>query len=118
MLPARHRLRSARDFTAAVRGGRRSGTPLLVAHVVTDPTPGPAPVRVGVAVGRAVGPAVVRNRVKRRLRHLLRDRLGVLPPGSRCVVRANPSAATASSATLGAALDSALARASRNSRDG
>ena len=112
MLPARSRLRSARDFTAAVRGGRRSGTSLLVVHL--DPGDGGSgPPRVGVAVSRAVGPAVVRNRVKRRLRHLLRERLDALPAGSRCVVRAQPAAATAPSAALGAALDSALTRARR-----
>lgn len=109
MLPAQYRLRAARDFTAAVRGGRRSGGPLLVVHLETSGDP--ADPRVGVAVSRAVGPAVVRNRVKRRLRHLLRERVVQLPAGSRCVVRAQPAAATASSAALGRALDSAFARA-------
>ena len=64
--------------------------------------------RVGFVVGRAVGNAVTRNTVQRRLRHLMRDRLGVLPPGSVLVVRATPQAADASSAALGQQLDAAL----------
>ena len=113
MLPARNRLRAARDFTAAVRGGRRSGGPLLVVHLETPPGDRGGDPRAGVAVSRAVGPAVVRNRVKRRLRHLLRERVTTLPAGSRCVVRAQPAAAAASSAALARALDSALDRALR-----
>ena len=80
MLPARHRLRTAADFTATVRGagGARSGGRLLVLHardrdpVVTAVTWGP---RVGFVVSKAVGGAVTRNRTKRVLRHLVADRL-------------------------------------------
>lgn len=78
--------------------------------------PGPAagdplPVaRAGFVVGRAVGGSVVRHRTVRRLRHLVRDRLGLLPAGSRLVVRALPPAAAADSATLGRDLDAALDR--------
>jgi ribonuclease P protein component len=60
---------------------------------------------------------VVRNRVKRRLRAVARDRLERLPDGALLVVRANPAAAGASSAELGAALDRALDRALRGARD-
>jgi ribonuclease P protein component len=66
--------------------------------------------RVGFVVSRAVGPAVVRNRVKRRLRHLMRERVAGLEPGTLVVVRAQPAAAGASSAELGAELDRCLAR--------
>ena len=62
---------------------------------------------MGFVVSKAVGPAVVRNRVKRQLRHLTRDRLAGLLSGSLVVVRANPTAAGATS--LAADLDSALA---------
>lgn len=66
--------------------------------------------RVGLVVSKAVGGSVVRHRVARRLRAQLAPRLGVLPAGSGTVVRALPSAAQASSAQLGAALDKALGR--------
>ncbi len=66
--------------------------------------------RVGLVVSRSVGPAVVRTRVKRRLRHLLRERLSGLPAGGVLVVRAQPSAGTASSAALGRDLDRLLGR--------
>ncbi len=86
----------------------------MAVHVVRgDGSPVCAAPRVGLVVGRAVGNAVTRNQVKRRLRHLLRDRLAALPEGSLLVVRALASAGAASSAELGADLDSALGRALR-----
>jgi ribonuclease P protein component len=66
--------------------------------------------RVGFVVSKAVGPAVIRNRVKRRLRHLMRTRVVALGAGSHLVVRAQPAAATATSAELAAALDRCLDR--------
>jgi ribonuclease P protein component len=124
VLSSAHRMRRSAEFGAAVRGGKRAGRPTLVAHLavpVASPPPGDSAVpsgpqgasdapRAGFVVSKAVGPAVVRTTVKRRLRHLVRDRLGLLPPGSLLVVRALPPAATADSATLGADLDSALRR--------
>jgi len=62
-------------------------------------------------VSKAVGGSVVRHRVVRRLRHLVRERLTLLPDGSRLVVRALPPAATATSVELALDLDAALARA-------
>ncbi len=47
-------------------------------------------------MNKAVGPAVVRNRVKRQLRHAAREVLSDLPESVVLVVRALPSAATAS----------------------
>ncbi len=85
-------------------------------HVLEQPAAAPRPALAGLVVSKAVGGAVVRTRVKRRLRHLLAARASGLPPGSRLVVRANPSAAGASSADLGADLDRALAAASRPAR--
>ena len=115
MLSTNHRLRAAADFRCAVRRGRRAGGPLVVLHLVqdvdkdanqhNDQSP-----RVGFVVSKAVGPAVIRNRVKRRLRHLMRARVGALGSGSRLVVRAQPAAATATSAELAAALDRCLDR--------
>ena len=70
------------------------------------------PPRVGFVVSKAVGNAVVRNRTKRRLRALMAARLRGLPLGSDLVIRANPVAAQANSAELGAELDRMLQRVS------
>jgi ribonuclease P protein component len=115
VLPAGTRLQRREEFLVALRRGRRAGggrPGLLVAHLSVPPTPTPTgSAKVGFVVSRTVGPAVVRNRVRRRLRHLVADRLGLLPPGGRLVVRALPPAANATYAELGAALDEALDRA-------
>ena len=127
MLPADHRLRRREDFALAVRRGRRSGSELLVAHVLTSAAmttepmtrpstsseghqPTPPPARVGFVVSKAVGGAVVRTRVKRRLRALVAARMPLLPAGALVVVRANAAAADASSAELGRCLDRVLSR--------
>ncbi|MGH3327582.1 MAG: ribonuclease P protein component [Streptomycetales bacterium] len=134
MLPVGNRLTRRRDFTAAVRGGRRAGRPLLVVHLYQVPAEeaeavervgaspagrrsGRRPVderglspRIGFVVSKAVGGAVVRNTVKRRLRHLVRSRIGHLPPSSLVVVRALPPAAHATSGELSKDLDGALSR--------
>jgi ribonuclease P protein component len=111
VLPRPSRLTRSADFTEVVRRGRRAGRPLLTLHVAGPADGGgDAPAQAGLVVSRAVGGSVVRSRTSRRLRHLLRDRLAALPPGTRVVVRAAPSAGTASSARLGADLDAALRR--------
>lgn len=107
VLPARSRMRRRRDFESALRRGSRAGRRLLVMHLGTGPDDAPL---VGFVVSRAVGDAPTRNRVRRRLRHLMRERTGRLPAGARLVVRANPAAAGAGFATLGAELDAALDR--------
>ena len=104
-----------------LRGGehvtqrRRAGTPLLVVHSAVGTDPG-RPARVGLVVSRAVGNSVVRHRVSRRLRHLAADRLPLVGESTDLVLRATPAAATASSAELGAALDSALTRINKPNR--
>ncbi|MFX4291836.1 ribonuclease P protein component [Streptomyces bohaiensis] len=114
MLPSENRLRRREDFTAAVRGGRRSGRRTLVVHL-NDTNPHvagesiPVP-RAGFVVSKAVGNSVVRHRTQRRLRHLLRTRLPRLPAGSLVVVRALPGAGDASSERLARDLDAALTR--------
>ncbi|MGQ0467132.1 MAG: ribonuclease P protein component [Sporichthyaceae bacterium] len=113
MLAAANRLRRRSEFQTAVRRGHRSAGPNLVAHLCSVDPPTAAPPRVGFVVSGAVGPAVTRNRVKRRLRGLVRERLAVLPQDCLLVVRANPSAAQASSTVLGAELDKQLERISR-----
>lgn len=112
MLPSAHRLTDSESFRRAVRSGRRAGAATLVVHLAGDP--GVTAPRVGFVVSKAVGNAVTRNRVQRRLRHLVRGHLPALPEASLLVVRALPSAATASSAELGADLDRCLQRVAQN----
>jgi ribonuclease P protein component len=118
VLPRSARLRRSQDFSEAVRRGTRAGRPLLVVHLdlssgapdTTDSRPGSDP-RAGFVVSKAVGNSVVRHAVTRKLRHLVGPRLDRVPAGTHLVVRALPGAATATSAMLGADLDSALERA-------
>jgi ribonuclease P protein component len=112
VLPGEARLTRSQDFTAAMRGGRRAGRPLVVVHLRTDlPTETDVPpAKVGFVTSKAVGNAVVRNRVRRRLRHVMSARLTELPAGALLVVRATPAAAGATSVQLGEDLDRALLR--------
>lgn len=117
MLPAAARLRRSADFREVMRRGSRAGRRRLVVHALLVAEPparqsSSAETRAGFVVSKAVGNAVVRHRVSRRLRHLVAARLGTVPPATALVIRALPSAATASSAELGADLDAALARLS------
>lgn len=64
--------------------------------------------RLGLAVGKAIGIAVVRNRVKRRLRELFRRQKSLVPRGYDLFVRAVPSSASASYASLEAAWREAM----------
>ena len=62
-----------------------------VNRVVTD-----GPARFGFIVSKQVGGAVVRNTVRRRLKALCLESLEGVAPGSDVVIRALPSAASAS----------------------
>jgi ribonuclease P protein component len=84
----------------------------LVVHLLLSDEPAQASVaRAGFVVSKAVGNAVVRNKVRRRLRHLVRPLLADLPASASLVVRALPSAASASFTDLAADLESALTAA-------
>lgn len=116
MLPAAHRLTSGSDIRRTVRSGRRGSGETLVVHAMSWSDPGSDitvthPARAAFVVGKKVGPSVVRHRVQRRLRHLMRPRIAALPPGTDLVVRAQASAAHASSAQLAVDLDRALRKA-------
>ena len=124
MLAAPHRLRRPVDFTAVLRRGVRAGRSALVLHLLLldgeagaiphpDAVPVQTPARVGFIVPKAVGGSVVRHHVVRQLRALVAARIDLLPPGSRCVVRALPPAADLGSARLGVELDGVLQRALR-----
>jgi ribonuclease P protein component len=125
VLPAAYRLRSSADFAAVTRRGRKARCGALVVHLLAEPArtgngqafearslagPLSPPSRVGLVVAKSVGGSVVRHQVSRRLRAQLSQRLDVLPPGSRLVVRALPETAMASSSALGHDLDRALRR--------
>ena len=102
MLPARHRLRERADFTAAVRGpgASRAGGRLLVVHANRTDARADLPPRVGFVVSKAVGNAVKRNLTKRRLRAIMATQLSGIPKGVDVVVRANPTASSATYAEL------------------
>ncbi|MCX6395082.1 MAG: ribonuclease P protein component [Propionibacteriales bacterium] len=112
MLASSNRLTDGAEFRQVVRRGRRSGSGLIVLHVVAPNVDKATslPPRVGFVVAKSVGPAVIRNRVKRRLRHLMRERVSLLPGGSLLVIRALPASAGATSRDLAAELDRCLGR--------
>jgi ribonuclease P protein component len=120
MLPAGSRLHTAEEFAAVVRRGRRSASPRLVVHLLTETSAegSDRSARAGFVVSGKVGNAVVRHRVTRRLRALVRPLLVDLPAGTDLVVRALPAAASAGSAELGTDLRTALAGALRKARHG
>ena len=111
MLPVAARLRSADDFSAVVRSGRRAGTRHLVVHLLR--TERESPPRAGFVVSAKVGNSVMRHRVTRQLRPLVREALASVPTGTDVVIRALPAAAGAASRALSADLTSGLATAAR-----
>jgi ribonuclease P protein component len=114
VLAADQRLRDPDAFRRTVRSGRRAGGAALVVHLYVDSSaddsPEDAPAKVGFVVSKVVGSAVVRNLVKRRLRHAVKDFLSSLPLSSELVIRAQPVAATLSSAELRVELARCLQR--------
>jgi ribonuclease P protein component len=100
-------MRRSSEFAGVLRSEIRARRGALVVHA--RPAVTGATAHVGLIVGRRVGNSVVRHRVARRLRAQLAARVGDLPGGAGVVVRALPDAAAATSASLGADLDRALA---------
>ncbi|CAM2908414.1 ribonuclease P protein component [Skermania piniformis] len=110
MLADPNRIRRGRDFTRAVRQGRRTGRQHFVLYGyerVAEPADSAAP-RFGLIVGKAVGTAVVRHRVARRLRHVSAQLVPEIEAPTDVVIRVLPTAATASSAELDKQLRSGL----------
>lgn len=90
MLPAAHRMRAAADFSETTRRGAKVSRGRVVVYVLRGP--GIEPALVGLVAGKAVGGSVQRHRAARRIRGAMAALVGLLPPGSRVVVRALPGA--------------------------
>lgn len=108
MVPRHHRLQRSTQFEAAVRHGVRAARRHVVVHLAHSAAIKQA--LVGFVVSKAVGNAVVRHKVSRQLRHVMAGRIDSLPSDCLLVIRANPTAATASFAELSADVDAGLAR--------
>jgi ribonuclease P protein component len=110
-------MRSSGEFSTVTRHGRRTRAGDVVVYLrpaaagaSSDAGRQPAVTKIGLIVGRTVGGSVVRHQVSRRLRAQLAGLLDRIPPGSRLVVRALPSASTARSDDLGRDLGTAVGR--------
>lgn len=100
-LPRSHRLSSGTDIRRVLATGRRSGRGHLeVVWAISDLSHP----RLGVVVPRAGRTAVARNRMRRRLKELWRKELRHRLPPLDVVVRARPSAYSASYGELRAEL--------------
>jgi putative membrane protein insertion efficiency factor/ribonuclease P protein component len=85
MLARENRLKSADDFRATMKQGRKIGSDHLVIYLKRDEA---APyARFGFVVAKTVGGAVKRNLVKRRLRAIAREFLAQLEVKVDVVVR-------------------------------
>lgn len=106
MLARANRLVSAADYRSVVRRGKKCGGALTVVYSSADdefPVP-----RFGFIVSKAVGNAVVRNTVRRRLKAVCFEVIPLIDSHRRVVVRALPSAASASFDELRAEVNRAL----------
>jgi ribonuclease P protein component len=108
VLARSNRLTRGAEYKTAVRRGRRCSGKHTVTYVNRVETTGPA--RFGFIVSRQVGGAVVRNSVRRRLKAVCFESLECVLPGSEIVIRALPSAASASYADLRDDVTRCLAR--------
>lgn len=98
MLKRANRVVTGDDFRAAVRRGRRIGTPHALLYV--SRTAATSPTRIGFIVSKAVGNAVTRNLVTRRLRSIGHDVVVARPTGTDLVIRALPGSPGVSWTTL------------------
>ena len=99
MLRRRHRV-SSRDLVIhyLIPGPDRTATLLPTASAVHEGRHDILPAgrrRMGLAVSKNVGKAVTRNKVKRRFRQLAGSKEDLLPSSCDLVMRAKPSAASA-----------------------
>ncbi|MBJ8342561.1 ribonuclease P protein component [Antrihabitans sp. YC3-6] len=125
MLPEPHRLHHHADFSRTVRRGHRIGRRDLVVHIfdrnraaddaTSEPVLGVGGLRMGLIVSKTVGNAVTRHRVARRLRHSFHSLIDDVDLSVDVVVRALPSAASASSADLERQLRAGLSKVRQRS---
>ncbi len=108
MLARPNRLTRAEDYKAVVRRGRRCSGAHTITYVVSSGEHRAS--RFGFIVSRKVGIAVVRNTVRRRLKAVCLESLPDVSAGSDIVIRALPSAATASFGDLQRDVTRCLAR--------
>ncbi len=111
------RLQSHRDFVAVLKRRRKVGGKDIIVHYLMrndhqsdDRT---TYRRLGLAVSKSVGNAVTRNTVKRRFRVLAKVHEESLPPHCDIVVRAKPSAASASFSSLDEQFATGFAKVAR-----
>jgi ribonuclease P protein component len=104
------RVLSPRDFTRAVKSGKRGASESFVVVIAPRRTsaienPSENRRRLGVTVSKRVGNAVIRNRVKRCIREWFRYAREGLPDGSDIVVIARRRARDLSGGEAAAVLD-------------
>ena len=111
------RLQSHRDFVAVLKRRRKVGGKDIIVHYLmrNDHQPDDRTTyrRLGLAVSKSVGNAVTRNTVKRRFRVLAKAHEESLPPYCDIVVRAKPSAASASFSSLDEQFATGFAKVAR-----
>lgn len=98
MLARANRITRGAEYRAVVRGGRKCAASTTVTYSVTQKSGQTA--RFGFIVSKQVGGAVVRNTVRRRLKAVCAEALPLMDAGVDVVIRALPSAASASFETL------------------
>ncbi|OZG65241.1 ribonuclease P protein component [Bifidobacterium eulemuris] len=112
------RLKSHRDFVTVLKRRRKVSRNDIVVHfVVRDDSSSLRERRLGLAVSKSVGNAVARNAVKRRFRVLARQYEDELPERCDVVMRAKPSAATASFQSLDEQVRSSFGAIARKTVD-
>ena len=114
------RILCARDFSCAVRTGKRRISKSFVV-IITPKTEGVSTnfdekrTRLGITVSKRVGNAVIRNRVKRCIREWFRQAREGLPHGSDIVVIARQTARNLSGREAAVILDEMIYRAGARS---
>jgi len=116
------RILCARDFSCAVRTGKRGTSKSFVVVIAPraksiSTKSDEKRTRLGITVSRRVGNAVIRNRVKRCIREWFRQRREGLPDGSDIVVIARQAAQDLSGRETAVVLDEMIYRAGARGGD-
>ena len=103
---------SSSSPTPALATAPRTSTPVLgIRYRTAASVTSTSTLRIGIAASKKIGNAVTRNRIRRRLKSILRELATTVTPGTDVLISVRLAAATASSATLRAALIECLVRA-------